>query len=966
MASQDLLLRITGDSTSAERALVRAEQAQRRYDNAIRSARSEMEADFAKRAQAEEAANAKRAKSQEQVGKAMIGIGIATAAGVGVAIAKFAEFDQGMSSVQAATHESAEGMAQLRDAALDAGAKTAFSATEAASGIEELAKAGISTADIMGGALTGALDLAAAGGIGVAEAAETTATALSIFKLEGDQAAHVADLLAAGAGKAQGSVGDLAGAMNQSALVAAQVGLSIEETSGTLALFASNGLLGSDAGTAFRSMLLKLTNPTAEAKTLMQDLGINVYNASGQFVGMEGVAGQLQDRMGNLDAETRNAALGTIFGSDAIRAASILYSDGAEGVKTWTANVNDAGFAAETAAIRLDNLKGDLEALGGSVETALIGLGEGANGPGRAIVQWATDAVNAFSGLPEGAQTAALALGAVTAAVGLLGGAALVAIPKVAATKVALTELGVTAAGTRTALGGVATALGVVGVAFAAVEIMKKVGEWTNATVAVEGLEADLVSLGKTGKASGELLDVFGSDLSEMGDRFTFATTGIDGFANKMEGNFESFEKIDVALAGLVASGNTEGAADAFDEMARAGLAAGATVEEITGFFPAYASAAEAAGVGIGRFRDQQMAAANESRNLREGMEGFGPLVVNNRDAVDDLTGAYEAQAEAVPELSDEQAILAERMGLTAEQAVGLSGAMSDLQRQQEILTGANVSAIETQSAYEAAIDSADQAFQDYKAAQDEAAKAGEDFESALLANGAGLDLGAASGRALNDELLTMADRSYANADAIFKLTGDEDAYRASLDQARTALFDKAVEYGLTEAAAKLYVDQVLAIPENRVTTVSFDDLVARAKLSALNSTLDQVLRRRTLYIDVRYTGVGGPLEGDGSSSYGPPPGSRVTDDGSAGDLGRTYGQSAQERAAGAGALSVPAGGRGYGEGRSAAPAQRITINAPVFNPVESPSSQARMNQAQRARDLGFPAAADAIRWVAV
>ena len=107
-----------------------------------------------------------------------------------------------------------------------------------------MAKAGVSTKDILGGGLKGALSLAAAGSLDVAEAAEISASALTQFKLSGDKIPHLADLLAAGAGKAQGSVQDLGAALNQSGLVAASTGLSIEETTGVLAAFASAGVDG--------------------------------------------------------------------------------------------------------------------------------------------------------------------------------------------------------------------------------------------------------------------------------------------------------------------------------------------------------------------------------------------------------------------------------------------------------------------------------------------------------------------------------------------------------------------------------------------------------------------------------------------------------------------------------------------------------------------------------------------------
>jgi TP901 family phage tail tape measure protein len=100
----------------------------------------------------------------------------------------------------------------------------------------------------------------------VADAAQIAATALTQFKLEGSDIPHVADLLAAGAGKAQGSVDDLSQALNQGGLVASQAGQSIEDTTGVLAAFAAAGLIGSDAGTSLKTALIALEKPSTAAQ----------------------------------------------------------------------------------------------------------------------------------------------------------------------------------------------------------------------------------------------------------------------------------------------------------------------------------------------------------------------------------------------------------------------------------------------------------------------------------------------------------------------------------------------------------------------------------------------------------------------------------------------------------------------------------------------------------------------------
>ena len=425
------------------------------YTNGLRKAKQDTKAfgdDLGKQAR-------KNKGAWDTVGNSLGGIGLAAGAGLGLAVKSFADFDQAMSNVKAATHETAGNMEELRQAALQAGKDTAFSATEAAEGIENLAKAGVSTSDILGGGLSGALDLAAAGQMGVADAAETAATAMTQFKLSGKEVPHIADLLAAGAGKAQGEVSDMAMALKQGGLVASQMGLSIEETTGTLAAFASAGLIGSDAGTSFKTMLLSLANPSAAAASTMKDLGINVYDAQGAFMGVAPLAEQLKSKLGGLSEEQRNSALATIFGSDAIRAASVLYQNGAAGIADWTTKVNDQGFAAETAALKTDNLKGDIERLGGSIETALIQQGSGANDALRGLAQGAGLLVDGIGNLPDTVSKLGLTLGAIATVGGLGAGGLLKASKAASEAKEAWQALGTTGRRLTLSMGAVGVAI---------------------------------------------------------------------------------------------------------------------------------------------------------------------------------------------------------------------------------------------------------------------------------------------------------------------------------------------------------------------------------------------------------------------------------------------------------------------------------------------------------------------------
>jgi TP901 family phage tail tape measure protein len=152
---------------------------------------------------------AQASKHFDLAGKAGLVMGGLVVAGLGMAVSKTMEFEKSMSAISAATGATGAALEQFRSAAMKAGADSQYSATEAANAITEMAKAGVSAKDILGGGLTGALDLAAAGQLDVADAAGIASVAMTQFSLSGKDLPHVADLLAAGAGKAMGSVDDL-------------------------------------------------------------------------------------------------------------------------------------------------------------------------------------------------------------------------------------------------------------------------------------------------------------------------------------------------------------------------------------------------------------------------------------------------------------------------------------------------------------------------------------------------------------------------------------------------------------------------------------------------------------------------------------------------------------------------------------------------------------------------------------
>lgn len=312
-------------------------------------------------------------------GKVMSAALTAPLAGMAAASLKAgADFEAGMSSVKAVSGATGDEMKQLEDLALKMGAETKYSAKEAASGIEELIKAGVSVKDIMGGGLKGALSLAAAGEIELADAAEIASTVLNSFKADGLNVAQAADILAGAANASATSVQEMKFSLSMCSAVASAVGLSFKDTSTALAVFAQNGLKGSDAGTSLKTMLMNLQPSTDKQVKLFKELGLTTaqgtsafYNAQGKLKSMAEIAGLLQSSMRHLTDAQRLQAMETLFGSDAIRAANILYKEGANGVNKMQTEMGKV-TAADVAAERMNNLKGSLEQLKGSIETLQI------------------------------------------------------------------------------------------------------------------------------------------------------------------------------------------------------------------------------------------------------------------------------------------------------------------------------------------------------------------------------------------------------------------------------------------------------------------------------------------------------------------------------------------------------------------------------------------------------------------
>ncbi|MGF7045681.1 TP901 family phage tail tape measure protein [Paenibacillus sp. DS2015] len=228
------------------------------------------------------------------------------------------------------------------------------------------------------GALGAALDLATAGGLGLEESAIVMSTALNAFKKDGMSAAQAADILAGTANASATGVSALAESLAQVSAVASGSGLSFKDTNLALGVFANNGLKGSDAGTSLKQMLLTLQPITDMQRGLFEDLGFTVNGASNAFYDSKDnikstaeIAGVLRTKLGKLTNAQRQLTLKLMFGTDAIRAANILYEEGEEGIKKFESAMSNVK-ALDVAKKKMEGAGGAVEQLQGAFETLQI------------------------------------------------------------------------------------------------------------------------------------------------------------------------------------------------------------------------------------------------------------------------------------------------------------------------------------------------------------------------------------------------------------------------------------------------------------------------------------------------------------------------------------------------------------------------------------------------------------------
>lgn len=297
-------------------------------------------------------------------------------AGAGAAAVKVsAGFESEMSKVAAISGAAGEDLTSLTDKALEMGAKTKFSASEAASAMEYMAMAGWKTEDILSG-IEGIMSLAAASGEDLATTSDIVTDALTAFGLSAQDVGRFSDVLAATSSNANTNVSMLGESFKYVAPVAGSLGYSVEDTAIALGLMANSGIKASQGGTALRGSLTRLIKPTDDAAAIMNEYGISLTNTDGSMKSLGDVMGLLREKLGGLSEAQQAQVAATLFGQESMSGMlAIINSSEADYNKLTDAIYGSEGAATSMAETMQDNLSGQLTILGSTIEGIAISFG---------------------------------------------------------------------------------------------------------------------------------------------------------------------------------------------------------------------------------------------------------------------------------------------------------------------------------------------------------------------------------------------------------------------------------------------------------------------------------------------------------------------------------------------------------------------------------------------------------------
>lgn len=294
-----------------------------------------------------------------------------------VMLDKFVGFDSAMNKLESVTFAGEEQMASMRDMAKELGATTKFTASDAAEGMTYLAMAGLSTDKVLQ-AIPGTLQLAAAGGLELGQAADIATNVLGQMGMEVEELTRVNDVLALAQSKANFNITELFEAMRPVGTTAKNLGIDLEELTSYLGAMANAGEKGSIAGTLLRNAFTELAAPSEKQIKQYKKLGLNLgafITKSGKIKNFKYLITEL--RRLNKEGKLSVGALQQLYGDRGFRAMQILSGKAGEGISQLEKDLRAAAGSAERAAqIQMKGLPGVLASMASAFEAVNIAIFE--------------------------------------------------------------------------------------------------------------------------------------------------------------------------------------------------------------------------------------------------------------------------------------------------------------------------------------------------------------------------------------------------------------------------------------------------------------------------------------------------------------------------------------------------------------------------------------------------------------
>lgn len=338
-------------------------------------------------------------------------------AGLGVAAVKTtADFDSEMSKVSAISGATGTDLDKLRGKAREMGAKTKFSASEAAQGMQYMAMAGWKTQDMMDG-LEGIMNLAAASGEDLASTSDIVTDALTAFGLSAKDSSHFSDILAAASSNANTNVSMMGETFKYAAPVLGSLGYTAEDAALAIGLMANAGIKSSQAGTALRGAITNLAKPTDTVAAAMDKYGISLTDSSGKMLSLRELMEQLRQKLGGLSEAEQAQAAAALFGKEAMSGMLAIINGSDKDFEKLAGAIDNCDGSSEKMANTMnDNLQGQITILMSQLQELAISFGEILMPKIRDIVTHIQNFVDKLNAMDEGQKETILRIGMFVAA----------------------------------------------------------------------------------------------------------------------------------------------------------------------------------------------------------------------------------------------------------------------------------------------------------------------------------------------------------------------------------------------------------------------------------------------------------------------------------------------------------------------------------------------------------------------